>query len=168
MTLAELGWSDFFAQQVQDSESGLLPARVCRQDVNQYHLIAEDRFLKATLPGKLRRRAYSKSDLPAVGDWVVASLIPGSEPDLVKIERVLERKSKFSRQMAGDTFDEQMVAANMDTVFVVCGLDEDFNLARIERYLLLSMKSGAEGLVIVDAGRLRADGHRAGGLRVIL
>ena len=150
MTLTELGWSHFFEQQIQDSESGLQPARVCRQDINQYHLIAKTGQLTASLPGRLRRDACSKADLPTVGDWVLTSAIPGGEADSVQIERLLERKSKFSRQEAGETVDEQVVAANIDTVFIVCGLDDDFNPARIERYLLLSRDSGALPVILLN------------------
>ena len=157
MTLAELGWSNFFAQQVQDSESELQPARVCRQDINQYHLITEDKKLTAKLPGKLWHSAQSKSDLPTVGDWVLTSAIPGGEPSTVRIERLLKRKSKFSRQIASDKFDEQVVAANIDTVFVVSGLDDEFNPARIERYLTLSMNSGVATVILLNKADISLD-----------
>ena len=150
MTLVELGWSSFFAQQVQDSESGLKAARVCRQDINQYRLIAETGHLTATLPGRLRHNTDSQADLPTVGDWVLTSTNPRDEAGSVQIERLLQRRTRFSRQKSGDTVDEQVIAANIDTVFIVCGLDHDFNPARIERYLLLSSISGAKPVILLN------------------
>ena len=102
------------------------------------------------LPGKFRQEALSKADLPTVGDWVVVSPIDSDETDRVQIEKLLERKSKFSRKEAGEVHDEQVVASNIDTVFIVSALDRDFNLHRIERYLLLSWTSGALPVLILN------------------
>ena len=157
MNLQELGWGYFFEQQIEDSESGLLPARVCREDINQYHLLAENRNLIGTLPGKLRHSAHSRASLPAVGDWVLTSSIEGGELDYVQIERMLERKSKISRREAGDTVSEQVIAANIDTVFIVCGLDDDFNIARIERYMLLCEESNSEPVILLNKADIKDD-----------
>jgi ribosome biogenesis GTPase len=148
--LQELGWTHFFAQQIGPDETEWIPARVSRQDINQFHLLSAEGSLIGILPGRLRREALSKADLPTVGDWVLVSAISGGEAGTVQIERRLDRKSKFSRQEAGETVDEQVVAANIDIVFIVCGLDDDFNPARIERYLLLSADSGALAVVLLN------------------
>jgi len=150
VTLISLGWSHFFQQQLESDEYELIPARVCRQDINQYLLMSERGRLTGILPGRLRREAYSKADLPTVGDWVLVSSIDAGEAGTVQIERLLERKSRFSRQEAGETVDEQVVAANVDTVFIVSGLDDDFNASRIERYLLLSRDSGALPVILLN------------------
>lgn len=150
MNLQELGWNHFFQQQIEVSDLELKPARVYRQDVNQYLLITEHGLLTGTLPGRFRKTALSKADLPTVGDWVLVSTIEGGEEHAVQIERLLDRKSKFSRQEAGETIDEQVVAANIDIVFIVSGLDDDFNAARIERYLLLSRDSGALPVILLN------------------
>lgn len=150
MNLNELGWNHFFQQQLKPEESGFQPARVFRQDTNQYHLLSEQGKLIGVLRGKFRQEALSKADLPTVGDWVVVSPIEGDEPDRMQIERLLERKSKFSRKEAGEVHDEQVVASNIDTVFIVSALDKDFNLHRIERYLLLSWTSGALPVLILN------------------
>jgi len=150
LNLNELGWSNFFQQQLNPEDLEFLPARVIRQDTNQYHLLSEQGKLIGVLPGKLRQEALSKADLPTVGDWLVVSYIEGDEPDRVQIEKRLERKSKFSRKEAGEVQDEQVVASNIDTVFIVSALDRDFNLHRIERYLLLSWTSGAQPVLVLN------------------
>ncbi len=150
MNLTKLGWNHFFQQQLTPEELGYRPARVFRQDTNQYHLLSEQGKLIGVLPGKFRREALSKADLPTVGDWVVVSPIEGDEPGRVQIEKLLDRKSKFSRKEAGEVHDEQVVASNIDTVFIVSALDKDFNLHRIERYLLLSWTSGALPVLILN------------------
>ena len=150
MNLTELGWSPFFQQQLTPDELKLLPARVFRQDTNQYHLLSAQGKMVGVLPGKFRQEALSKADLPTVGDWVVGSPIDSDETDRVQIEKLLERKSKFSRKEAGEVHDEQVVASNIDTVFIVSALDRDFNLHRIERYLLLSWTSGALPVLILN------------------
>lgn len=157
MNLAELGWSHFFQQQMDPDKPEFKPARVCRQDMNQYHLLSEDGPLTGVIPGRLREAALSKADLPTVGDWVAFSEIEGAEAGTVQIEQLLERKSKFSRKEAGDVMDEQIVASNIDTVFIVSALDNDFNPHRIERYLLLSWGSGALPALILNKADLCSD-----------
>ncbi len=147
--LNDLGWDHFFASQCFD-EPELIPARVFRQDVNQYHLYSAEGDLLGQLPGKFRMEARSKAEFPAVGDWVLTRRIQGDEPHKVTIERLLERKSKFSRKEAGEIVDEQIIAANIDTAFIVSGLDDDFNPNRIERYLLLSWDSGAMPVILLN------------------
>ena len=157
MKLTALGWSEFFEKQITKAEASLSPARVFRQDTNQYHLISEYGKLIGALPGKIRQKANSKADLPTVGDWVLTSPIRGDETNRAQIERILTRQSKFSRKEAGDIHDEQVVAANIDTVFIVSALDQDFNLHRIERYLLLSWTSGALPVLILNKSDLCND-----------
>ena len=150
MDLTELGWSLFFQQQLTPNELELLPARVFRQDTNQYHLLSTHGKMVGVLPGKFRQDALSKADLPTVGDWLLVSPIDNDETNRVQIEKLLERKSKFSRKEAGEVHDEQVIASNIDTVFIVSALDRDFNLHRIERYLLLSWTSGAIPVLILN------------------
>ena len=150
LNLTELGWGPFFQHQLTPDERQLLPARVFRQDTNQYHLVSAQGKMVGVLPGRFRQEALSKADLPTVGDWVVVSPIDSDQPDRVQIEKLLDRKSKFSRKEAGEVHDEQIVASNIDTVFIVSALDRDFNLHRIERYLLLSWTSGAEPVLILN------------------
>ncbi len=157
MNLIDLGWNHFFQQQITTDELEAIPARVFRQDLNQYHLFAESGQLKGILPGRLRNASYSKADLPTVGDWVLVSPITGGEADHVQIERLLDRKSKFSRKEAGETLDEQVIAANIDIAFIVSSLDDDFSPGRIQRYLLLAKDSGALGVILLNKADLCED-----------
>ncbi|HYO81050.1 MAG TPA: ribosome small subunit-dependent GTPase A [Bryobacteraceae bacterium] len=97
----------------------------------------------ATLSGTFRR---SSSRLPVVGDYV--------ELDGTLIREVLPRRSQFSRRAAGTKPDEQVLAANIDVVFIVCGLDGDFNQRRIDRYLVLAEESGAVPVVVLNKADL--------------
>ena len=85
--------------------------------------------------------------MPAVGDWVVVRKRPDESRGA--IVAVLPRRSWFSRRMAGQVTEEQVVAANVDVVFIVMALDADFSLRRLERYLLLARESGASPVVLL-------------------
>ena len=89
--------------------------------------------------------------LPAVGDWIAARRV---DQDLALIEGVLPRRTQFSRHAAGEAAEEQVIAANIDLAVVVCGLDSNFNLRRLERYLVLARESGAEPLVVLNKADL--------------
>jgi ribosome biogenesis GTPase len=108
----------------------------------------------AELAGRLRHEAASRGELPAVGDWVAAS---PTEPAL--LHAVLPRRTKFSRLAATDHGQtiEQVVAANVDVVFLVAGLDGDLNVRRLERYLALGWESGAEPIVVLTKSDLCPD-----------
>src|SRR5688572_17353737 len=96
----------------------------------------------------MRHQAVAKEQLSAVGDWVALRPSPGE--DTGTIEAILPRRSKFSRKVAGKLTEEQIVAANIDTVFLVMGLDGDYNPRRLERYLILAYESGASPVVILN------------------
>lgn len=156
MNLSELGWNDFFQRQLDAVTGELIPARVARQDATGYQLVSERGQLLGTLTGKLRYAAASRADLPAVGDWVLVKPL-ANEPEKVVMHALLERRSSFSRKEAGSKTGEQILAANIDTIFIVCGLDDNFNLHRIERYLLLSWDSGATPVVLLSKSDLCDD-----------
>ena len=94
-------------------------------------------------------------DFPAVGDWV--AIEPAAEGADARIRAVLPRSSRFSRRAAGDATEEQIVAANIDTVFLVSGLDGDFNPRRIERYLVVAWDSGATPVIVLNKADLVDD-----------
>ena len=102
--------------------------------------------LQAQHAGRLRHQA--ERSLSAVGDWVAVRPTPGEATGT--IEAILPRRSKFSRKVAGELTEEQIVAANIDTVFIVMGLDGDYNPRRLERYLVLAHESGARPVVILN------------------
>lgn len=109
----------------------------------------------AEVTGNLRFQADDREDFPAVGDWV--TIKARHEEQKATIHRVLPRQSKFSRKAAGATTDEQIVAANIDTVFLVNALNDDFNIRRIERYLTITWESGVNPVIILSKSDLCAD-----------
>jgi ribosome biogenesis GTPase / thiamine phosphate phosphatase len=151
MPLITFGWTPFFEQHsVALREQGLQFGRVNWLARGIYHLYTEYGEQQAQLSGRLRHRAVQPSDLPAVGDWVAYRERDGA----CVIQAVLPRRSKFSRKAAGRTSEEQIVAANMDKVLLLTGLDNDYNLRRIERYLAMAWESGAQPVVVLNKSDL--------------
>jgi ribosome biogenesis GTPase len=154
--LDRLGWNPrlegAFAEHATD---GLVPGRVALEHTHIYRVITESGESLARVSGRLRHRAAARAEFPAVGDWVALEL-PKDAGD-GRIAAVLPRHSRFSRRAAGDPTEEQVVAANVDMVFLVTGLDGDFNLRRIERYLLVASESGASPVIILNKADVPAD-----------
>ena len=151
MNLTDLGWEPFFEGHFAGHrEGGVIPARVARQEKTRYLLCSEAGELTAEVSGKLRHDAASRADLPAVGDWVV--ITPRPNEDTATIHAVLPRKSSLSRKQAGAMTERQILAANVDAVFLVSGLDggRNFNLPRIERYLTLAYESTVNPVIILN------------------
>jgi ribosome biogenesis GTPase / thiamine phosphate phosphatase len=156
MELEQLGWSAFFQQQTIDSPQNLHPARISRQDLGNYHLVAEAGELTGVLPGRFHHESAARAELPTVGDWVLVELLT-EEPGKAVIREVLERRSKFSRKEAWQRTEEQIVAANIDTVFIVSSLDHDFNTERLNRYLVLGWDSGATPVIVLSKADICTD-----------
>jgi ribosome biogenesis GTPase len=153
-SLNALGWSDFFAAQWNEPhDPELSPARVAEENRSLYYLFCENGECWAELRGKLRHNAASPAALPAVGDWVLAQQ-HGSRGT---IHHLFERRSKFSRKVAGKKTEEQIVVANVDTVLLVSSLNREFNPRRIERYLTLAWESGARPIVVLNKSDLCVD-----------
>jgi ribosome biogenesis GTPase len=117
-------------------------------------VITEAGPARAETSGALRFSASSPAELPVTGDWVAARLL---EPGRALIHSVLTRRSIISRGAAGRRHDEQPLAANVDLVLVVCGLDRDFNPRRIERYLTLAVQSRVAPLIVLSKSDLCSD-----------
>lgn len=117
--------------------------RVMSSDGKRSIIMTEQGELTANISGKLRVRPEGP---PVVGDWVVLKEVQ----DTTSIVMVLPRRTKISRKAPGRTTTEQLVAANIDTIFVMMGMDNDFNLRRLERYLVLISASGAEGVILLN------------------
>ncbi|UZJ78353.1 ribosome small subunit-dependent GTPase A [Fictibacillus sp. KU28468] len=156
MNLKQLGWDLFFEEGYAsfDKESYTV-GRVALEHKGMYRLFTEHGELLAEVTGKLRHMASERQDYPAVGDWVVITARP--EEKKASIHAILPRKSKFSRKAAGHTTEEQIVAANVDTVLLVNALNTDFNLRRIERYLLMAWESGANPVIVLSKADLCED-----------
>jgi len=141
MSLERFGWNSHFEGEfARVGETGMEPGRVALADRERFFVWTPSGEAQATVSGRLRHRS---EDWPVVGDWV--ALEHGC-----RIAHVVPRRTAFSRKQPGAVTREQMIAANIDVLFVVCGLDGDFNARRIERYLLLAWESGAKPVVILN------------------
>ncbi|MCC6488365.1 MAG: ribosome small subunit-dependent GTPase A [Candidatus Hydrogenedentes bacterium] len=156
MRLDVLGWNHTFEQHFETHRAnGFEPARVTEEQRGQYTICREGGETPAVTSGRLRNGAVSRTDLPAVGDWVAVR--PGGDGNLAVIDAVLPRRSAFTRRAAGRAEEAQVVAANVDFVLLVSGLDGDFNLRRIERYVTLAWESGATPVVVLNKADLCED-----------
>lgn len=157
LSLENLGWNPRFAAYFAEySQRGLSPARVVFEGRTNYRVITEDGEMSAVLTGKLMHASEGREDLPIVGDWVAVDVLDES-PRRAVIGAILQRASVFARKEAGGRVRQQPVASNIDTVFVTMGLDGDFSLRRIERYLALAWESGALPVVLLTKCDLCAD-----------
>ncbi|MCG8456783.1 MAG: ribosome small subunit-dependent GTPase A [Holophagales bacterium] len=135
---------------------GCRPARVVFESREHYRVITSEGERPARLAGRLRL----DEGLPVVGDWVaLAAAAPTSaaDPGEELIRAILPRTTHLSRKEAGAVTREQVVAANVDTVFLVMGLDGDFNLRRLERFVVMVWESGADPVVVLTKGDLHPD-----------
>jgi ribosome biogenesis GTPase / thiamine phosphate phosphatase len=146
--LHDLGWTDGHTTEFEPhAAAGLAPARVAAQHRGAYVLFSELGELRAETAGRLAHEASGAGDLPAVGDWVAVA--PRPEEAAATIHHVFARRTKFSRKVAMDATEEQVLAANVDAVFLVMSLNEDFNLRRLERYVTAAWESGAQPVIVL-------------------
>ena len=151
--LLTLGWNNFFETHFQPyGAEGFEPARVTLEYNQLYRVLCARGELLADAAGKLKHEAASREDLPAVGDWV--AIEPRHEEGRATIHAVLPRKSKFVRKSSGTRTEGQVVGANIDTVFLVTSLNQDFNLRRLERYLIVALEGGASPVVVLSKADL--------------
>jgi ribosome biogenesis GTPase len=144
LKLEDLGWDAFFADAFEPyAADNLIPARVSARHHGPCELLTELGRMGGLPAGKL-----SDEELPAVGDWVAARPVDGERKAV--IEAVLPRRSSFTRKGAFKRTTEQVVAANVDTVFVVTAYGFDLNPRRIERYLTAAWDSGASPVIVVN------------------
>lgn len=166
MNLIDYGFDDKFKNELEKiKDKEYLPARVVRQEKGCYHVQCEYGEVTAQVSGKLRYNAKSITDFPAVGDWVAIRLI--NECKSAIIYSVLSRKSSLTRKapisggrtvreingrkmIFGGATEEQVIAANIDVLFFVMSLDNDFSLKRMERYLTVGWNSGATPVIVLN------------------
>ena len=150
MTLAELGWNDTFAQAFAPyAAEGCVPARVTLHLKGFYEVTGEFGAKLGECTGRFLHAAATAADLPAIGYWAAVTPQPGTD-NRANIQALLPRRTKFSRKAAGEQELEQVVAANVDTVFLVTSLDANYNLHRIERYLAAAWASGADPVILLN------------------
>ncbi|MBE7539890.1 MAG: ribosome small subunit-dependent GTPase A [Opitutaceae bacterium] len=157
MSLSDFGWTDALAGVfAPHSPAGMEPARVvCELRRNFYAVQLDSGEMLGECGGGFFHLARTPGQFPAIGDWVGVTRRPdGSRVD---IRVVLPRRTKLSRRAAGTEEQEQIVAANVDTVFVVCGLDNNFNLRRIQRFVVAVREGGAEPVVLLNKSDLADD-----------
>lgn len=148
MNLKELGFNAFIKKHSEQYEiENHLIGRICAEYKENYKLFSESGELNAVITGKFRNTCKTRENFPAVGDWVLFKHITSENKAI--IHSILQRKSKFSRKVAGKETQEQIIASNVDFAFIVCALNYDFNLRRIERYLSLVWQSGATPVIIL-------------------
>jgi len=170
MDLHVLGWNahwrELFAPYVPQS---LIPGRVVVEHRGAYRVETDRGERLGALAGRLRHQAVRRTDLPAVGDFVAVRLpAAGAGDGPAIIEAVLPRRTAFVRRAAGPRPDDQVIAANIDTVFVMIGLDHDFNVRRLERYLAAVWESAANPVVLLNKADVCADvGKKLAELRAV-
>jgi len=136
-------------------KEGFEPGRVLEENRQRFRVHTARGEIRAEVSGRFRFNTCVRESFPAVGDWVALRPLPTE--DRAIIETVLPRKSQFIRKAAGKQTEAQVVGANMDWVFVMMSLNQDFNVRRLERYLVLAWESGASPVVILSKSDLCED-----------
>lgn len=150
--LYKLGLTGRFEQEAAMYE-GLFLARVSVQHKNLYKVFTENGEIQAEVSGKIDFNARDSSDYPVVGDWVMVDRVDDSGGNAI-IHHILRRKSAFERKAAGTSNQTQVVAANIDTVFICMSLNNNFNLRRLERYLAIAWDSMATPVILLTKSDL--------------
>ncbi len=151
--LALYGWDAGWAEAFRPyAAQGLTPARVAIEYNHLLRLYTAKGDVRGQHAGKLLHEASGRHAMAAVGDWVAIQTNPGERS--ATIEAILPRRSHFSRKAAGELTEQQVVAANIDVVFIVMGLDRDYNPRRLERYLVMASESGATPQVLLSKADL--------------
>lgn len=154
MNLIHLGWNSDLQNHYEPwKEQGYSVGRIVQEHKNVHKVMTLNGELFGEISGKMRFDSLNRSDLPAVGDWVILK----ENGMHAMIHTVLPRKSKLSRNVAGAKTEEQILATNIDTVFLMNALNQDFNLRRIERYLILAWESGATPVIVLSKADLCDD-----------
>lgn len=154
--LYDLGWNENFKDDVKQYGDEYSIGRVVVEYRNLYKIYTENGEVLASVSGKMTNLATGREDYPAVGDWVILDKNI-NQKDRVMIHGILKRKSKFSRKVAGNSFDEQIIAANIDIAFICMSLNNNFNLRRLERYITVAWDSGSRPVVLLTKADLCND-----------
>lgn len=153
MQLRNLGWNSFFEQHfLVHASDGCVPARVASESHEIYRVLTVEGERLADLAGGLRYRAGDRAAFPAVGDWVAFEGSGESERGL--LQAVLPRRSRLARKAAGERDEVQVLAANVDVVFIVTSLNSDLNARRLERFLTVARQGGVQPVIVLSKADL--------------
>jgi ribosome biogenesis GTPase len=160
LKLQQFGWchdtsTDAAAEFLPLAAQGFVLGRISLEHRGAYRVLTEWGELPAAVTGQFRYQAETALDFPAVGDWVALQL--HNQNTEATIHRLLPRRSQFVRKAAGQQTEAQVVAANVDSLFLMAGLDGDFNLRRLERYLVMAWESGANPVILLNKADLCPD-----------
>ncbi|MBI2946042.1 MAG: GTPase RsgA, partial [Verrucomicrobia bacterium] len=159
ITLEQLGWNSSWDERFAGLRAaGFQAGRVAVEDRHHYLVHTAHGPLTGIVSGKLLHHAAAPAELPKVGDWVAVSAL-ANEAKAV-IHRVLPRRTKFSRKVAGRDTEEQVLVANVDVVFLVQALDDAFRPRLIERHLVMIHESGARPVIVLNKADLCTDIER--------
>lgn len=157
VTLDQLGWNERLAAAFAPHAAlGREPARVTLELKRFCEVTGAHGARLGECTGRFRHDAGGPADFPAVGDWVAVTPRAG-DATRADIHALLPRRTRFSRKAAGEQAVEQVIAANIDTAFLVSALDANFSLRRIERYLAAAQASGAQPVVLLNKADVCAD-----------
>jgi len=151
LNLKSLGCGPYFEEAFKEFPDDYHPGRICARYKNSYKILTTNGEVIGTISGKMHHR----KSYPAVGDWVLVSRWDDGKK--ATIEEILPRKTKVSRKIPGKGSGEQVLVANVDSIFIVTSLNKDFNLKRIERYLAIVWESGAKPVIILNKADLCGD-----------
>lgn len=175
LTIEQLGWNSSWDEKFAGLRAaGLEPGRVAVEDKHLYLVQTALGALTGTASGKLLHESTAPAELPKVGDWVALSALPNETKAVIHC--VLPRRTKFSRKVPGRDTEEQVLVANVDTIFLVQALDDSFRPRLIERQLVMTRESGAQPVVVLNKADLCAHSqanletaqNAAGGVPVVV
>ncbi|WP_288221507.1 ribosome small subunit-dependent GTPase A [uncultured Clostridium sp.] len=151
--LLELGLNEGYIKEASIYNKEFYLGRISVQYREIYRVFTEEGEVLARVSGKLSYSSNSTLDYPVVGDWVLMDRLDNKNGDAI-IHKVLSRKSYFSRKIAGSRFDRQIVAANIDYIFICMALNNDFNISRLERYVAVAWDSMAIPVIVLTKSDL--------------
>lgn len=154
--LLELGLNEGYVKEASIYNDNFYLGRVSVQYKDIYRVVTEEGEVLARVSGKLSYSSNSTLDYPVVGDWVLLDRTDNKNGDAI-IHKVLTRKSYFSRKIAGTRYDTQVVAANIDYIFICMALNNDFNINRLERYIAVAWDSMATPVIVLTKSDLCED-----------
>lgn len=154
-SLRAYGWNAYWDQLLSEQQPAirqLEPARVVAQFSHSYNVMTEAGENSASVTGKFEFNAAKRSDYPAVGDWVMVERLANESRSV--IHAVLPRRTAMVRNAAGNVTEDQIIGANLDYLFIVNALNQDFNIRKIERFLISAWESGAQPVVLLTKADL--------------